>query len=169
MRHSRIAIGLCSLVVLLGPLPGPTASHGGGVSSTGIPEPFPQPLLQECLGLWAASGYGFSLTERAAWILDEGGGTYRLWWWPWSAETRLAAWGGLPIPGRAVGILHTHPNQLSPKPSMKAPPSDRHTSTSLRLPVYVLHRRGIWKIEPDARHPFRIADGRWHKSLPRSR
>jgi hypothetical protein len=85
--------------------------------------------------------------------------------WPWSAEELSESWGRGPIPDQAVGIVHTHPNRISPLPSTRAQPSDRTTARDLRMPVYVLHRKGIWKIEPGARKPSKVEDARWRERI----
>jgi hypothetical protein len=168
IRTSRIRFSFSGLAVLLVAVSSRAGTSGRNVSSTGIPEPFPQQLLQQCSPLWTASEDGFAASERAAWIIDDGDGTYHLSWWPWSATVRQEAWRHRPVPGHAVGILHTHPNKVSPKPSMKDGPSDQNTAKAMRMPVYVLHRRGIWKIEPGAKAPLRVEDRRWRERLRRS-
>jgi LysM repeat protein len=122
----------------------------GRRSSTGIPEPFPTDLLGQALKLFEAAGWGHDSRERAAWIIDNGNGSYRLERWPWSAEERKETWKGPPPPG-AVGILHTHPNKADKNPSTATGPnakSDKKTANEIHMPVYVLHRDGLRKIEP---------------------
>jgi len=110
--------------------------------------------------LFADAAYGSVPTERSMWVIsNEGEYSFKLW--PWSAESGREIWKG-PPPRGAVAVVHTHPTNRSERPS----PGDHNLAQgkqdpSVKMPVYVLHMRGIWKAVPNARDPIQVRDYHW--------
>ena len=110
--------------------------------------------------LFQASGFGNNPTEHSMWVTSKDG-KYRFVGWPWSAESGKESWKG-PAPDGAVAIVHTHPSAKSERPSDKDHDlADGKQSSSIRMPVYVLHRNGIWKAVPGVKEPIRVRDSHW--------
>ena len=110
--------------------------------------------------LFEASGFGSAPTEHSMWVISKDG-EYRFVPWPWSAQAGRETWKG-PAPNGAIAIVHTHPSTKSDKPSDKDHDlADGKQSSSIRVPVYVLHRNGIWKAVPGSKDPVRVRDFHW--------
>ncbi len=110
--------------------------------------------------LFQASGFGNNSTEHSMWVISKDG-QYEFIVWPWSAEAGKESWKG-PAPKGAVAIIHTHPSAKSERPSSNDHDlADGKQSSSIRMPVYVLHRNGIWKAVPGVKDPIRVRDSRW--------
>jgi RHS repeat-associated protein len=108
-------------------------------------------VRQYFFDLWRLARYGRDNTERAAWILqDPTGAALGCKKWPWTAQRMAETWKG-PPPQFAVGLAHTHPDSGIPQPSTggtKQHPKDDYTAAQIKMPVYTISRRGIWKIDP---------------------
>jgi len=94
------------------------------------------------------------------WVVSRDG-EYSFVRWPWSAETNKEIWRG-PPPDGAVAVVHTHPTATGEKPSS----GDRDLATgkqanNIRMPVYVLHKNGIWKADPGGGKDIHMRDYRW--------
>jgi len=110
--------------------------------------------------LFQESGFGSKPTEHSMWVISKDG-RYEFVPWPWSAETGKETWKG-PPPAGAVAVIHTHPSEKSERPSDRDHDlADGKQSSSIRMPVYVLHRNGIWKAEPGVKDPIRVRDYHW--------
>ena len=110
--------------------------------------------------LFQESGYGNNPTEHSMWVTSKDG-QYGFVQWPWSAESAKETWKG-PAPDGAVAVVHTHPSAKSERPS----PGDHDLAngkqnSSIRMPVYVLHRNGIMKAVPGVNDPIRVRDYHW--------
>jgi len=111
------------------------------------------PLVRQYLyDLWREGGKGRSETERAAWVIrNPKTGVYTCKRWPWSARRRQEKWEG-PIPENIAGLVHTHPDSASEKPSTggsKNNPKDDYAAKVIGKPVYVVTRNEIWKVTPE--------------------
>jgi hypothetical protein len=114
--------------------------------------------------LFEASGFGSAPTERSMWVISKDG-KYSFIVWPWSAEAGKERWKGS-VPQGAVAVIHTHPTAKSERPS----PGDHDLAdgkqdSRIRMPVYVLHRNGIWKAVPSAKEPIQMRDYHWLKEF----
>jgi hypothetical protein len=94
--------------------------------------------------LWRDSGFGSTRSEKAAWIVQsrERGAT----WVRWPSSGVAAArerWKG-ERPSSALGIVHTHPDTVDPRPSRV----DAETARKQGLPIFTVSRAGIWKVSP---------------------
>jgi hypothetical protein len=49
------------------------------------------------------------------------------------------------LPDRLIAQAHTHGDHLDPKPSLQ----DISISQRLKIPVYILSRKGVWRAIPD--------------------
>ena len=101
------------------------------------------------LGQW-----GYFNTERAAFILDQGNGSFASVLWPPSASIWQESFHGQ-IPERTRAIIHTHPFAW-PLPSEQ----DRTEAVRLGIPIYVLTFRAIYKTERFQTIPV-IRDEAW--------
>jgi len=110
--------------------------------------------------LFEASGFGNNPTEHSMWVTAKDG-QYGFVVWPWSAESGKEVWKG-PAPHDAVAVIHTHPSAKSERPSDKDHDlADGKQSSQIRVPVYVLHRNGIWKAVPGVKEPVQVRDHHW--------
>jgi hypothetical protein len=114
----------------------------------------------EAYNLFQASAFGNDRREHSMWVISKDG-QYSFVRWPWSAETNKEIWKG-PVPDGAVAIVHTHPTGTSQQPSS----GDRDLATgkqskNIKMPVYVLHKNGIWKADPGGGKDIRVRDYRW--------
>ncbi len=111
------------------------------------------PTVREFMyDIWRLAGKGRSETERAAWILkDPNTGKYSCLRWPWSAQRRQETWKG-PVPTNAVGLVHTHPDSASPRPSIggsASNPKDDYAAAKANTSIYVISRNAVWKVTPE--------------------
>jgi len=123
------------------------------------------PLVQgEAYNLFKDSMYGNDRREHSMWVISNDG-QYSTVRWPWSAQTDKEEWKGDP-PDGAVAIVHTHPTATSEQPSSSGPKNDQDLamgkqSSKIRMPVYVLHRNGVWKVDPGTGKNIHVRDYRW--------
>ncbi|MEW5980576.1 MAG: RHS repeat-associated core domain-containing protein, partial [Acidobacteriota bacterium] len=139
---------------------------GGGNRPTINPDALvgDQKVMESLYCLWVKGGYGFQPTERATWITKQQG-DYGTVPWPWSAEAGKESWKG-PPPIGSVAIVHTHPDNRSPKPSTTGGVTrrgDQGTADAINLPVYVVTRNAIWKAVPGGKEPLQVVEGEWWK------
>ena len=85
--------------------------------------------------------FGWVETERAAFIVDHGDGSFDSVTWPASQALRRETFHGQ-IPEGTRAIIHTHPARW-PEPSLQ----DRLEAVRLGIPIYVLTPRAIYKTE----------------------
>lgn len=90
------------------------------------------------------SGYGRFGRERAAFLIEERGGTLTLEPWP-HGEVSHATFRGS-VPDRTIAIVHTHPPH-SPEPSAR----DRAEAERLGIPVVVITPQSVIVYEPGDR------------------
>jgi len=96
--------------------------------------------------------------ERAAWIVLNSKGEYESIDWPHTPQRRITVWSE-PLPDHIAAQAHTHGDHLDPKPS----PPDAAIARRLRIPVYTLSRKGIWRVTPDGVITQELAHG-WFKN-----
>jgi hypothetical protein len=116
--------------------------------------------------LYEKQGFGFPDTERSMWVTYNDG-KYGFVIWPWSAENAKETWKG-PLPEGTIADIHVHPSnpRYDPKPS----PGDHNLAdgkqrADVRLPVYVLHRSGIYEAVPGQREAVQVRDEHWLKEF----
>jgi hypothetical protein len=85
--------------------------------------------------------FGLVETERAAFIVDHGDGSFESVAWPASQATHAETFHGQ-IPAGTKAIVHTHPARW-PRPS----PQDRMEAVRLGIPIYVLTPRATYGTE----------------------
>jgi hypothetical protein len=118
----------------------------------------------ESYNLFKKSAFGNTPTERSMWVTLKDA-QYGFVVWPWSAENAKETWKG-PAPDGAVAVVHVHPSSKSERPS----PGDHDLAngkqaSSIRMPVYVLHRNAIWKAVPGVKDPVQVRDYHWVNDL----
>jgi len=91
--------------------------------------------------LLRAGQWGFFNTERAAFIVDSGNGSFDSVDWPPTDALWEETFRGK-IPAHTLAIIHTHPLAW-PLPSDQ----DRMEAVRLGIPIYVLTVRAIYKTE----------------------
>jgi len=118
-------------------------------------------LLQGLVWLWKRAGSGRLREERAAWILESATGL-ELLEWPEAGAGNRSSWHGS-IPTRAVGLAHTHPDAIDPRPSVSGAVNDLATAESWQLCMITVHRKGVWWYDPQRDRLDRTQAARWHK------
>jgi hypothetical protein len=119
------------------------------------------------------SGHGWFSSERAAWLIQSGGG-HELKLWPFSPKERQATWPDLKsIPAGTVAQAHTHPAGTDPRPSSHGKENDFKASVTVNtvdgeirraLPIYTISRSAIWKLTPPpARAVVQVGFAGWWK------
>jgi hypothetical protein len=110
--------------------------------------------------LFFASQVGYDQIERSMWVTYRNGefGFVR---WPRFGETNRSIWSG-PMPECTVANVHTHATIMSEQPApMDHGLADGNQVHGLRLPVYALHRNGIWKAVPGNSKAVEIRKSGW--------
>ncbi|HET8799307.1 MAG TPA: Mov34/MPN/PAD-1 family protein [Thermoanaerobaculia bacterium] len=82
-------------------------------------------------------------TERAMFLTRDDDGGIGSVLWPRTMERRKATYRGS-VPRNAIAIAHTHPHEM-PKPSQH----DLDEAARTGLPIYVVTRAAIYRVEPD--------------------
>jgi hypothetical protein len=98
--------------------------------------------------LWKDSGYGMdtSQSERAAWILYNADHAFEFRRWPTTLVLRHETWKGS-IPKNMVGLVHTHPISVDPRPSK----FDESLAKRIHAPIYTISRFSVWRVTPDGK------------------
>jgi hypothetical protein len=110
--------------------------------------------LQQCFYcLFMRARGDVTNSERGAWIVSVNG-VHRCESWPFSAEEREARPGG-PPPFNAFEAVHTHPKRT------EFSPQDYHFARVYHRPLYLVHRHGIWKYDPETNQVIRTAGSHW--------
>lgn len=116
--------------------------------------------------LFKASRFGLDQKESAMWVTFKNGefGFVR---WPYSGEFHVSVWNG-PLPECTVANVHTHPTESSEQPEY----GDRALANGrqlhgISLPVYVLHKCGIWKVVPGNSAAIRVRQIGWVREFTR--
>jgi proteasome lid subunit RPN8/RPN11 len=93
--------------------------------------------------LFEASRTAARDTERALFLTQAPGESLQATLWPATMERRRATYRGS-MPANVVGIAHTHPQGM-PRPSEH----DLDESERTGLPIYVITRTSIARVDPD--------------------
>ncbi|HUJ12988.1 MAG TPA: Mov34/MPN/PAD-1 family protein [Thermoanaerobaculia bacterium] len=104
--------------------------------------------------LWTNRISTIERTERAAFIVDEGGGNLQCLVWPATYQHARATFRGL-IPRGTIAIIHTHPAN-APWPSE----NDEREARRLGIPIYALTPLAITKAAP-AKDAQLVERGPW--------
>ncbi len=96
--------------------------------------------------LWKLSFFGRepNRVEAGSWIILTEQDEYEFLLWEITPEREKISWNG-PMPSNTVGLAHTHPQATDPRPSGP----DRLNAARLKIPIYTISRKGIWKVTPD--------------------
>jgi hypothetical protein len=81
--------------------------------------------------------------------------------WEKIKEKKKQVWN-FPIPSGAIAIAHTHPTIRAEKPSL----DDVSTAKKIKLPIYTISYRGIWKVTPDG-VVTQTQNYKWRKEIKR--
>ena len=101
--------------------------------------------------------------ERAEFIIANPDGTLTCSEWPADHGYQAEHFKGA-IPKNTIAIAHTHPVQF-PRPSYQ----DGEEANRLRIPIYTLTIRGVYKSVPDQKLPEVVTDRQsWIKETPAS-
>ena len=109
---------------------------------------------------WNRSG-SFDRTERAAFIVDRGGGLLECVLWPGTQEHERATFRGEMPPG-TVAIIHTHPIHV-PMPSKE----DEEAAQRLGIAIYALTPNSITRASPSGGGSVFVRKGQWVDPPPR--
>lgn len=121
-------------------------------SSSAFEDPVSSVHVREMVqSLWVDSWMGTICQERGAWILRHSDGGYSCKQVPSTSRCRRLTFSG-DRPSNAVAFIHTHPNSAA-----AISPDDNQAARKIGLPMYTLHRSGLWKFDP--------ASGRTTKEL----
>jgi hypothetical protein len=135
-----------------------TAARGGEADASeagSSPDPVTDDpeTLKSLYCLYAQSRRDQGQTERGAWIVSENG-VRRCIPWPFSFQKQRAQPEG-PPPANAFEAVHTHPTH--PEFSLQ----DYRFAKAYGRPLYLIHRRGIWKYDPHTDLVTKKKDSRW--------
>ncbi len=111
--------------------------------------------------LWKETKYGKSTNqiERAAWIIRNSSGQYDFVRWPNLEKGRQEKWRGA-LPLNVVGLVHTHPVSVDPRPSTY----DVRLAVKMGIPIYTVSRDAIWKVSPDREITLEASRG-WFRDV----
>jgi hypothetical protein len=100
-------------------------------------------IMTQFYEIWNESNFGRepNREERAVWIKQNDDGKYEFVKWGMAIERQEITWHGV-IPEKIVAIAHTHPQKVDPRPSKE----DGLVAERLKVPVYTISRKGIWKV-----------------------
>jgi hypothetical protein len=106
------------------------------------------------LDVMLAASFGYSDTERAAFIVERADGSLGCLLWPALHLFDQEAFHGA-IPAGTLAIVHTHPVSAGERPSNQ----DQREAERLGVPIYVLSLRGVYKASPQASSSLPIVRG----------
>ena len=102
--------------------------------------------------------------ESAAWLVINVKGQYEEIDWPHSPGRRITTWSER-LPRNIIAQLHTHGDHLDPKPSSQ----DVAVAQKLRIHIFTLTRKGIWRVAPDGQITQQADRGWFEKTIERCR
>ena len=112
-------------------------------------------LAKTFADLFQSAQTGDRETERAGFVTRDPNGEIGFIPWPATAERRRATFKGS-APPNTIAIAHTHPDGMT-EPSRQ----DAEESIRIRLPIYVVARTAISRVEVDCATNRIIENGRW--------
>jgi len=107
-------------------------------------------VLRMCADLLKRAGYGSNNYEFAAFVIRDESGRYSSQPFPVQRQFRRAEARGA-TPAGAVAIIHTHPSNME-RPSRQ----DQLEAKRLGIPIYVLTRWAIQKVDPNTGNNVRV-------------
>ncbi len=113
------------------------------------------PILRD---LFAVSNTAARETERALFLTRDDAGTFGYELWPATMQRRKASYRGT-IPRNTVAIAHTHPHGM-PKPSQH----DLDEAARTGLPIYVVTRTSIARVDPDRTTTELVLRPEWYRN-----
>lgn len=121
-------------------------------------------ILTQFYEIWKQSFLGASenRVERAVWIKTNVEGQFEFVRWNKTPERDTISWHGT-VPEKVIALAHTHPQKVDPKPSRE----DGLVAARLKIPVYTISRKGIWKVTP-AGEIVQEAGLLWYKEIKNS-
>jgi hypothetical protein len=151
----RERLAACVLAIGLWSLPAASALGASGREPQVQDDPVVvSPELLDCFHrLFQRARGDVGASERGAWLLYVDEAT-RCLEWPFNAAERMASPGG-PPPPNSFAATHTHPEHT------KFSPADHRFARTYRMPLYLIHRRGVWKYDPAADREVRILGSDW--------
>ncbi len=100
-------------------------------------------------------------TERAMFLTRDSAGNLTGVLWPATMQLRKATFRGR-MPSATVAIAHTHPPGM-PKPSQH----DVDEAARTGLPIYVVTRTSIYRVDPDRRITEVLWSPDWQREIDR--
>lgn len=117
-------------------------------------------ILRMCVELFRRAGFGSNNYEFAAFVIRDESGRYSSQPFPPLRQFRQAEARG-PTPEGAVAIIHTHPSGME-RPSRQ----DQLEAKRLGIPIYVLTRWAIQKVDPNTGNNVRVIQARDWWNIP---
>ncbi|HSE41848.1 MAG TPA: hypothetical protein VLH08_13880 [Acidobacteriota bacterium] len=116
-------------------------------------------MMVQFYELWKDSLFGREpdRIERAAWIQYDSQAGFEFVNWALTTEKQSITWDNT-IPENVIAAVHTHPPTVDPKPSK----GDALVAARLKIPIYTISRKGIWKVLPDGQ-VIQEAKRHWQK------
>ena len=111
--------------------------------------------------LFRAAQVGDRDVERAAFLTRDCKGGIERVMWPATMQRRAETYRG-PLPPNVIAIAHTHPDGL-PQPSRQ----DIAESKRVGLPIYVVSRTAIARVDPSGETTEIVRNRNWFRSLQR--
>ncbi len=140
------------------PFPPTTGGDPGGGGNDGNELHCDKTVIDAMKKAWTRSGNGTRNTEAGFLVYELNGqiATVNLPNTNQSLRISFKPSELLPTGATLLAIFHTHPTEKSDKPSAGEAPSDKATSSKLLVPVYVMHRNGLSRIDSNGKITERI-------------
>ncbi|MEK6300714.1 MAG: hypothetical protein AABO41_08340 [Acidobacteriota bacterium] len=128
-----------------------------------------RPMIEEFGQAWQRAGAGTVTTESVVLILRMARGGYSARSMGISNEYKSFTFPWHPA---TVAIVHTHPNDSSPRPQKQ----DIKVADKYRVPIFTLTNRGMFVYDPATRTTSKVKDGldwldpsKWRPNSPEKR
>ncbi len=155
-RRRAIVKGLACLAIVIS-VAAINAQHAAPVSTltTDTKSAPGRKLVRTFADLFQSAQTGGRETERAGFVTRDPNGEIGFIPWPATVERRRATFKGS-APPNTMALAHTHPDGMT-EPSRQ----DAGESIRIRLPIYVVARTAISRVEVDGATNRIIENGRW--------